>query len=126
MAFNGKEGRSAFNGKEGKPITVGQAKRWMKKFQDQYPKEAKAFFFGCDYIRQLLDERDSDGDCKGIRIYFALDDEEKMRLILVGATANKNNIVPKDDGKGGNDQLILDEGAGCPPDCPTNPNDPFG
>lgn len=114
----------AFNGKEGKPISLGQAKRWTKRYQDENPDDVKAYFFGCDNIRRLLDETDGDGDCKGIRIYFAIDDDGKMRLILTGATENQNNILPKDDGKGGGG-TILDEGASCPPYCPTDPDDPL-
>lgn len=114
----------AFNGKEGKPITLGMAKRWTKRYRDEHPGEVKAFFFGCDHIRQILSERTKDGDCKGIRIYFAVDDDGKKRLILVGATENQNNILPSDEGKDA-PATIIDDGEPCPPNCPEDPSDPL-
>ncbi|ELR69031.1 hypothetical protein C900_05516 [Fulvivirga imtechensis AK7] len=114
----------AFNGKEGKPITLGQAKRWTKRYRDEHPGEVKAYFFGRDHIEQLLNERSKDGASKGIRIYFAVDDDGKKRLILVAATENQNNILPTDEGKDA-PATIIDDGSGCPPDCPKDPNDPL-
>ncbi|GAA0891691.1 hypothetical protein GCM10009122_13700 [Fulvivirga kasyanovii] len=114
----------AFNGKEGKPITLGMAKRWTKNYRDKNPGAVKGFFFGRDYIKQLLLE--GDGTCKGIRIYFAIDDDGNQRLVLTGADEKQNNILPKDEGKGGGDRVIIDDGSPCPPDCPEDPNDPLG
>lgn len=116
----------AFNGKEGKPITLGMAKKWTKNYRDANPGDVKAIFFGCDQIKRLLNEKNGDGDCKGIRIYFGLDEDGKKRLILVGATENQKNILPKDGGKGTDDNIILDDGTYCPPSCTDDPNDPLG
>ena len=112
----------AFNGKEGKPITLGMAKRWTKRYRDENPGKVKAFFFGKDHIKQILLE--GNGSCQGIRVYFATDDDGNQRLILTGADAKQNNILPKSEGKDGGPTL-LDDGKPCPPYCPEDPSDPL-
>lgn len=104
----------AFNGKEGNPITLDQAKRWTKRYRDDNKGAVKAHFYGCEQLQKLLKEP----GCMGIRIYYAIDDRGKKRLVLVGANAKQNNLLPKNDGKdGGDDVFILDDGVDCPEDC---------
>ncbi|TRX58704.1 hypothetical protein FNH22_12565 [Fulvivirga sp. M361] len=103
----------AFNGTEGRPITLEQAKRWTKRYQDENKGAVKAHFYGCERLRELLDEP----ECVGIRIYYGLDDDGKRKLVLVGAKADQNNILPQEEGKGPQHQ-ILNDGRDCPPACP--------
>lgn len=110
----------AFDGTEGRPITLDQAKRWTKRYQDENKDAVKAHFYGCEHLQALLDEP----GCKGIRIYYAVDDEGRKKLVLVGAKADQNNILPKDEGKDPQHQ-ILDEGRDCPPACPDAAQDPL-
>lgn len=104
----------AFDGKEGKPITLEQAKRWTKRYRDENKGAVKAHFYGCEQIKKLLDEP----GCKGIRIYYGIDEKSKPRLVLVGATEDQANILPNDDGKGGGNVMLLDDGKDCPHSCP--------
>ena len=103
----------AFDGNEGRPITLGQAKRWTKRYRDENPGAVKAHFYGCERIQALLNEP----GCKGIRIYYGIDDEGKKKLVLVGAKRDQNNILPTESGKDENGQ-ILDDGRDCPDYCP--------
>ena len=47
----------------------------------------------------------------GIRIYYALDENGKKQLIIVGADANENDIY---------NGIIAERSVTCPPYCPTN------
>lgn len=113
----------AFNGKEGRPITLGTAKRWTKRYRDDNPGAVKAHFFGKDNILKILQE--SGDECMGLRIYYGIDDDGNKKLLLVGATSNQNNILPKEDGKDAPAGSIYDDTKDCPPYCPTDPNDPL-
>ena len=112
----------AFNGKEGKPITLGTAKKWTRRYREENPGKVKAYFFGKDHIARLLAESGSEG----IRIYYAIDDDNNPRLILTSADAKQNNLLPKNEGKDGPEPVIIDDGAPCPPSCPEDGQDPLG
>lgn len=111
----------AFKGKEGRPITLEQAKRWTKRYRKENDGAVRAHFYGCDQIRALLDEP----GCVGIRIYYAIDDEGRRKLVLVGADAEENNLVPKEQGKDDNPYRLLNDGVDCPPSCPKPDDDEF-
>ncbi len=113
----------AYNGKEGKPIPLGIAKKWTKNYRDANPGAIKAHFFGKDIINQILQE--NNGQCEGIRVYYGIDDNGAKQLILVGATADQNNILPNEEGKDGGGGIIADGSEPCPSSCPTDPNDPL-
>lgn len=113
----------AFNGKEGKPITLGMAKRWTKRYRDENPDQVKAHFFGKDNILKILEE--AGDECKGIRIYYGINDDGQKKLLLVGATEDQGNILPKSEGKDGPGGTIYDDSSDCPPHCPPDPSDPL-
>lgn len=104
-----------FTGQEGDPISLETAQRWTENFSANYPTGTKAHFFGFEILKQLLAE---DG-CVGIRMYYAIDDEGKRQLILVGVNSNGDNLLPASmqlDGDGGN--VIADASYPCPSFCP--------
>jgi len=107
---------------DGAPIAKGQADQWMKNYQDKHPEKDRinAHFFGRDIIERIL----AQGDCIGIRIYYAIDDKQQKQLLLVGACADGSNLWPKatnlsitsvTDDDGG---IIADVSKPCPPYCP--------
>lgn len=119
----------AFTGKEGSPIELDTARKWVKNYRDKAGKEAVyAEFFGCDILNKILAQQNADGHCKGIRVYYSLDDEGKQHLLLVGATENENNMLPAENGvalrEGGyDDPIIGDDSQTCPPICPNGGTD---
>jgi len=96
----------SFNGNEGEGIPLELAKDWTKKWREsKNPEDANAFFFGREKLQEILNQN----DCKGIRVYFGINDDNQKALILVGAEADENDQTTG---------LILDKGAICPPNCP--------
>ncbi|MEM7110077.1 MAG: hypothetical protein AAF519_17750, partial [Bacteroidota bacterium] len=85
-----------------------------KRYRDDNPGAVKAQFFGCENIQKILDEP----GCMGIRVYYGIDDDGNPKLMLVGAKSDQNNILPKSEGKDGDDGVILDDGKDCPTFCP--------
>ncbi len=114
----GKEKISKFTGAEGGPIDLHTAKKWTANYRRQKEKRKekyiKANFFGCDIIRKILSEE----GCKGIRIYYAVDDKGQQQLLLVGADAKMNSLVPSTIGKDGSSYTIADRSVPCPDECP--------
>lgn len=59
--------------------------------------------------------------CAGLRFYFGMTEELKVKVIVVGVTSDNKDILPSssamlaegDEGKG-----IVEYGRPCPPDCP--------
>ncbi len=105
----------SFNGTEGKRIPSDTAKRWEEKWKEANPGAIEAIFFGKDKLREFLDEP----GCMGLRIYFAINDDGDHRLVLYGASADENNMLPSAEGKDGGSGP-LDDGSPCPPSCPGN------
>ena len=105
-----------FNGREGKTISMGVAKKWVKNWRDANPGKTEAIFFGKEKLKELLDEPES----VGIRFYFAINDDNEYRLVLIGAKENEDNILPSEEGKDGVSGP-MDDGKPCPPNCPSNP-----
>lgn len=102
---------ATFNGAEGEMINPETAKRWVENYQRREPAGVKAEYFGGDKIKELLSQE----GCVGLRIYYANDDYEGWRMILVGVDKDGRNLGPiAGDGKG----MLLDGGLPCPPFCP--------
>ena len=95
----------AFTGKEAEQFPLNTAAEWTKNYRDQMqPGDPKAHFFGKDIINEILAQE----GCMGIRIYYALDEEGKKQLIIVGADANENDIY---------NGVIAERSHVCPPFC---------
>jgi len=103
-----------FSKTDGGPIDQNKAKTWMKKYDDKHPDGIRAYFFGSDIIRKIIDNPEA----VGMRIYFSYGDEDKLQTVLIGAREDGTNIWPTGEGKdmpaGG---TVADMGLPCPPYC---------
>lgn len=96
----------AFTGNEAEEFPLETAAQWTKNYRDTIKAgETISHFFGKNIIQQILDQ---DG-CMGIRIYYALDENGKKQLIIVGADAKENDIYTG---------IIAERSYICPPFCP--------
>ena len=64
------------------------------------------------FDRTEFDEVLSQGDCKKLRVYFGMDANYKVRVVIVGVNSNDEDILTSGDEK------IIEEGIPCPPSCP--------
>lgn len=107
-----------FSKKDGTAIDSGKAKRWMKKYDDKHKEDVKAYFFGSDIIRKIIDHPEA----VGMRIYFGYGDEDKIQMVLIGAREDGSNIWPENsegkDASGSGGATVADGGYPCPPYCP--------
>ena len=92
-----------FNGNEGTTISRDAAGNMTETWRNNHSGARKALFFGRDKIEDILDQ----SDCKGLRIYFAQDENEAYELVVVGADSNEDDILDN----------ILDQGIPCPSRC---------
>ena len=97
----------AFDGNEGTIVSLQEASRWTANYRRTIPLgEVISQFVGRE---KLLDILNQDG-CMGVRMYYAIDDDGKKNLVLVGAKENE------DDMENG---IIVDKCFLCPPRCPS-------
>lgn len=95
----------AFTGNEAENFPLATAAEWTANYRNQMTEgEPKAHFFGMNIIKEILAQE----GCVGIRVYYALDENGKKQLIIVGADANENDIY-----KG----VIAERSIWCPPVC---------
>lgn len=93
----------AFTGKENHSISSSDAQRLRSNHKKSHPNQVEGFFFGRDLIDDILKQ---DG-CKGVRVYYAEEDDGSPKLVLVGADANMKDIP-----------IVMGEwGLPCPPHC---------
>jgi len=53
-------------------------------------------------------------DCQSIRIYLGMDSNYKVKVVIVGADSNSDDILTK------NAEVIGEEAQRCPPICPSS------
>ncbi|MEQ1586221.1 MAG: hypothetical protein ABL895_10105 [Cyclobacteriaceae bacterium] len=105
----------SFSGQEGDAIPLETAQRWTSKYREINPSATKAHFFGHEILKQILAEK----ECVGIRMYYALDDDGKRQIVLVGVNSAGENLLPQSltlDGEDGN--IVADASFPCPSFCP--------
>ncbi|GHA54091.1 hypothetical protein [Pontibacter akesuensis] len=98
-----------YDGSEGEAIALSQAAEWTRNYRNKRIDSAegeiaKAHFFGRNILNQILEQE----NCVGIRMYYAEDNNGQKQLILVGATAEGEDIE---------NGIIADRSRICPPDC---------
>lgn len=99
-----------FDGNEGGPIELGTAAKWTKNYRDGKDTDAadgikiKAHFFGRKILKDILEQP----GCMGIRMYYAKNEAGQRQLVLVGATAEGEDMT---------DGIVADNSTFCPPDC---------
>ncbi|MFD3001705.1 hypothetical protein ACFS7Z_15135 [Pontibacter toksunensis] len=97
-----------FNGTEGEAIELAKAAAWTANYRKAGAADtAKSHFFGTQIIQSLLEQE----GCVGIRMYYALDDDRKKQLILIGVDESGNDLESG---------LVADRSVVCPPDCGTD------
>jgi hypothetical protein len=78
----------SFTGHEDHSIPLSTAAEWTANYRESMPQGAPiANFFGRDAIEEIL----AQNGCVGIRIYYAINDQDKPNLILVGVNADGND-----------------------------------
>lgn len=68
--------------------------------------------FDAAAIRAVLDQP----GCVSFRAYYGMKQDEGICLVFFGVDANDNNII---NSTTGGEDVIVDFGKACPPDCPT-------
>jgi len=66
--------------------------------------------FDSSAVKQLLDQK----DCGKVRIYFGMDGDKKIHVIMVGVNSKDEDMLP--DGSNGFE--IVENGTRCPEICP--------
>ncbi len=96
--------KTKFDGSEGSFISLVEAKAKTRRHRAKMsPKDLKAFFFGKDKLKEILNQK----DCVGLRVYYGANADQTPELVIVGVTEDMNDISTK----------ILDRAFPCPPYC---------
>ena len=96
----------AFDGNEGEQITLQEGAEYTGRYRVADPNGIKGVFFGRNHIEKIL----AQGDCKGLRMYFAKNPDGSSTLVIVGADSNQNDQL----------DLIFQRTVGCPIKCSTS------
>ncbi|WP_018478954.1 hypothetical protein [Pontibacter roseus] len=91
-------------GKEGGPVDRAIAKRWAARYRRAGRGAVNCHIFGRERILELLNQE----GCMGVKIYYALNEQDEQQLLLVATDVDGNNME---------DGLIMDKSSTCPPDC---------
>ncbi len=98
------------NPNSGTFISLDEAVRYITAFAQEYPKENKGFFAGCDNLTRLLNQ----DKCIGLRMYNGYNETDgATNLVVVGVDDEGKDIT----------SLILERLDPCPPKC--DPNSPL-
>lgn len=90
-------------------ISLNEAAQMTKRYRQSVPAGSIiATGFGKNSLQSILNQE----DCAGIRMYFALTEDNKISLVLTGVKDNGNDIY---------DGQLAEHGADCPPYC-SSPN----
>lgn len=79
----------SFNPNQDHSISLAAAAAMTKDYRDANPGARLGGFFGKDALQAIIDQT----DCVGITYYFALDDNNELTLVLVGAKADENDMI---------------------------------
>lgn len=96
----------AFNGDEGSIVTLDEAAGWTANYRETITTgEIIGQFVGREKLLDILNQP----GCKGIRIYYGIGDDRLKNMILVGATADEDDMI---------EGIIVEKIKPCPPFCP--------
>ena len=80
----------AFNGDEGSIVTLDEAAGWTANYRETITTgEIIGQFVGREKLLEILNQP----GCKGIRIYYGIGDDGLKNMILVGATADEDDMI---------------------------------
>lgn len=95
----------AFTVDDGSVITLTQGAQWTLNYRNSsYYSGTNAVFYGKSKIASILNQT----NVKGMRIYFAINDNDEATVVLVGTTA---------DGVDLENGVLVERGTICPPNC---------
>lgn len=103
-----------YDGSDGGRIDLATASQWALNYRNDHPGETRSHYFG----RQVLDQILAQSDCKGIRIYYAKNDNNEKELLVVGVDGAGRSMFPVSSGIAPGDYSIMDISFPCPPICP--------
>lgn len=96
-----------FTGIEDHAISFRDAGELTHNFRENHPNASvKGGYFSKKAISALL----SQNNAVGIRIYFGNDENEQVKLVVVGVDANENDLV-------GEENLCMEYSVPCPSKC---------
>ena len=79
-----------FTGEENHSITTSEALTFLKQFREHYgPEAAAGVFFDKQAMQAILDQPEA----VGLRYYYGTDMFGQTQLVLVGAKANRNDLL---------------------------------
>ena len=87
-------------------ISLVDAKSMTHRYQDSVPEGTT---ISCKVDKTQLIAMLNQEDCQGLRIYFALNEEERLTTVLVGSDSSGSDMVTG---------LIVNQPSLCPPKCP--------
>ena len=70
------------------------------------------------FSRGAIDAILAHEECAGLRIYYGMDENEKLHAILVGVNVDNEDILPTGSLNEAEDPVIVENGQRCPPSCP--------
>ena len=91
----------------GSIITLQEGSDMTAEFRKNFPNATKAVYYTADVYQDIL----AQAGCVGIRIYNAINEDNKLTNVLVGVDRDGNDLV---NGK------IYDLGQKCPTICSQN------
>ena len=94
----------SFTGHEDHGISLADAAAMTKRYRNANINDSLGGFFGREFLEKLL----KTSECVGLRYYFALDDSNVLKVVLVGADQNEEDLL--DDG-------IAEFSLACPSHC---------
>ena len=107
-------------------ISLKQAIEMTSRYRAERPNVLvpafKDILLTCEtFNRAAFDTLLAEADCAGIRVYFSMDEDLKIRIIAVAVNVNDEDILPADGiaaGEKSSDGHIIETGQPCPPHCP--------
>jgi hypothetical protein len=90
------------SGPAGGIISLELATRMTHQYQERYPGTPQDFYYSAGFFHKLLEQE----GCTGLRIYRAINDEDKECMVIVGVNAEGSDMT---------EGLLLDEGVCGPP-----------
>ena len=105
-------------------ITLAEAKALTSNFKKSHEKLLHADFKGkgalpvCEtFSREAFDVVLAKPGCKGLRIYFAMDNTDMVKVVIVGVNEKNEDMITVSEGKD-DPSDIIDQGTRCPVSCP--------
>ena len=105
-------------------ITLAEAKELTSKFRKSKDNVLESKFKDkgilpvCEtFSREAFDIVLAKPGCKGLRMYFAMDPVDTVKLIIVGVNENNEDMINIGEGKD-EPSDIIDQGTRCPVTCP--------